>query len=379
MDRIDRPTDAHRLALLIDASNDGFWDWNVVTGDVYFGGRWGEMLGYDPSELEPHVRTWEKLVHPDDLPWVTDVLQAHLKGRTDHYQAEHRLLAKDGRWIWILDRGRVVERDAEGRPLRACGAHIDVTERKLVELEKERIARDREQLLGMVSHELKNPMQAILSGAETIERAFATPLAQRLVPQSLEGIRRALKRMTRLVTDLLDTTRLEGGGVTLRRQPVAWRTVLDAAVQGLPAELGRKRLRIDMVGQADDVVQADPERLTQVVANLLENAVKFSPDGGVVTVRCGRDGDLSTLTVRDMGPGIPVADRPHVFERFWQGKANAYQGIGLGLHIARGLAESHGGRLEVVESNGIGATFRLTLPRATDERPATLGPGRGAS
>ncbi len=376
MDRIDKPADAQRLALLIDASNDGFWDWNVVTGEVYFGGRWGEMLGYRPDEIEPHVRTWERLVHPDDLPWVMETLQAHLDGRTDHYQAEHRLLARDGTWRWILDRGRVVERDADGRPRRACGAHIDVTERKLVELEKERIARDRVQLLGMVSHELKNPMQAILSGAETIERSFTTPLAQRLVPQSLEGIRRALRRMTRLVTDLLDTTRLEGGGLALHLQTVPWRPVLDAAVQGLPAELGRKQLRIDVAGAAEEVVRADPERLTQIVANLLENAVKFSPEGGIISIRCGRDeGRRATLTVHDMGPGIPEADRPHVFERFWQGKANAYQGIGLGLYIARGLAESHGGRLDVVDSDGPGATFRLSLPDATAARPESS-PGR---
>jgi PAS domain S-box-containing protein len=216
VDRL-RKLDVSRLAQLLEASNDGFWDWNVQTGEVFFGGRWGAMLGYEAEELEPHVRTWEKLVHPDDLAWVTELLTAHLEGRTDHYQAEHRLRAKDGSWRWILDRGRVVERDADGRPLRACGAHVDVTERKVVELEKERIAQDREQLIGMVSHELKNPMQLILSSVDAIERASGRPDAARIAARSVAHVRRALARMNRLVADLLDTTRLEGGRLPLRR------------------------------------------------------------------------------------------------------------------------------------------------------------------
>ena len=130
------------LRLLIDASNDGFWDWNIVTGAVRFGGRWGEMLGYPPETLEPHVRTWERLVHPDDRPWVMATLQAHLDAKTEHYQAEHRLLAHDGSWRWILDRGRVVERDAHGRPLRACGAHVDVTASPLARIDPPLLGRN---------------------------------------------------------------------------------------------------------------------------------------------------------------------------------------------------------------------------------------------
>jgi PAS domain S-box-containing protein len=122
-----------RLSFVVDGSNDGFWDWDVPTGRVTFSRRWASMLGFDLAELEPHLSTWEGRVHPDDLQGARASIDAHLRGETDHCQNEHRARHKDGRWIWILSRGKVVERDADGHPLRMAGTHTDVTERKLSE------------------------------------------------------------------------------------------------------------------------------------------------------------------------------------------------------------------------------------------------------
>lgn len=129
---------------LLEASNDGFWDWNVATGEVYFSTRWAAMLGYKQDEIEPHVRSWEKLVHPDDMPLVTNVLQKHLNGETDYYETEHRVKMKSGEWKWILDRGRVISRDSDGKPLRAAGSHTDISEKKKHEQEREEILRELE-------------------------------------------------------------------------------------------------------------------------------------------------------------------------------------------------------------------------------------------
>ena len=118
-----------RLHLALQGSNDGFWDWDMTTDTVRFSTRWAEMLGYSLEELEPHVRTWERLIHPDDQPAVEKILQAHLNGRTPKYEAEHRLRTKSGQWRWILDRGMVSSRDASGRPLRMTGTHTDITDR----------------------------------------------------------------------------------------------------------------------------------------------------------------------------------------------------------------------------------------------------------
>jgi PAS domain S-box-containing protein len=122
-----------RLSFVVDGSNDGFWDWDVPTGRVTFSRRWASMLGYDLTEMEPNLSTWEGMVHPEDLQGARASIDAHLRGETDHYRSEHRARCKDGRWIWILARGKVVERDADGRPLRMAGTHSDVTDWKLSE------------------------------------------------------------------------------------------------------------------------------------------------------------------------------------------------------------------------------------------------------
>jgi PAS domain S-box-containing protein len=118
------------LELALKGADLGTWDWDVSTGAVRFNERWAEMLGYRLEEIEPHVGSWERLVHPDDRPAVTAALNAHLKGKTPFYETEHRLRRKSGEWVWILDKGRVIERDSQGNPLRACGTHLDISDRK---------------------------------------------------------------------------------------------------------------------------------------------------------------------------------------------------------------------------------------------------------
>jgi PAS domain S-box-containing protein len=119
--------------LAIQGGDLGTWDWNLSTQKVIYNERWAEMKGYRLEELEPNLKTWENLVHPEDLPRVYEILNAHLVGMTEHYESEFRMRHKSGDWIWILDKGKVIEWDENGRPLRACGTHLDITERKHVE------------------------------------------------------------------------------------------------------------------------------------------------------------------------------------------------------------------------------------------------------
>ncbi len=122
-----------RLQLVFGASNDGFWDWNLDTNEVYFSPRWGEILGYSPEEIEPNIHFWRNITHPDDMPLATRALREHLRGRTSYYEVEHRLRTKSGKWKWILDRGKVVAWDENGRALRVAATHLDITDRKLAE------------------------------------------------------------------------------------------------------------------------------------------------------------------------------------------------------------------------------------------------------
>jgi PAS domain S-box-containing protein len=122
-----------RLELAVMGGDLGAWDWNIASGELSYSERCTGMLGYSPNEIEQNVRSWDRLVHPEDLPRVTAAIREHLDWKTGSYQSEHRRRHASGEWIWVLDRGRVVERDAAGSPLRMCGTHLDITERKQAE------------------------------------------------------------------------------------------------------------------------------------------------------------------------------------------------------------------------------------------------------
>jgi PAS domain S-box-containing protein len=128
-----------RLDRVIAGAHLGLWDRDIASGYLTFNRRWTEMLGYQIEEIEPHERSWQKLIHPEDLGRVTEALNAHLQGQAPFYETEHRLRTKDGGWKWVLTRGSVVERDPDGRPLRVSGTHIDLTDRKRAEAERLRL------------------------------------------------------------------------------------------------------------------------------------------------------------------------------------------------------------------------------------------------
>ncbi len=122
-----------RWQFALEGNGDGVWDWNVVTNEVHFSKRWAEMLGYTPSEIDPHVAEWERRIHPDDKSTVMQTLEQHFQGKTSQYTSEHRILHRDGTYLWILDRGKVIKRAADGSPLRMVGTHTDMTARKQIE------------------------------------------------------------------------------------------------------------------------------------------------------------------------------------------------------------------------------------------------------
>ena len=127
------PVDDGKYAHIIEAASLATWEWNVQTGDVAFNDRWFELIGYEPGELPLRIETWKNLVHPDDLERVMNSLDDHLEGKTENYCSEYRLRCKDGSWRWVLDTGKVIEKDSKGKPLTAAGIHIDIDDRKRME------------------------------------------------------------------------------------------------------------------------------------------------------------------------------------------------------------------------------------------------------
>lgn len=139
-----------RVQLAMESAGLAWWDHDFVSGTVTRSGRWAEMLGYEPDTIDDRVETWKSMVHPDDVPKVERQARLHEAGKAPVFEVEHRLRAANGGWCWILNWGGIVERDAEGRPLRACGTHLDITRRKEAELDRERLILSLERALEVV-------------------------------------------------------------------------------------------------------------------------------------------------------------------------------------------------------------------------------------
>jgi signal transduction histidine kinase len=225
----------------------------------------------------------------------------------------------------------------------------------------QRAVQARDDVLGIVAHDLRNPLSVILIEARMLRGQG--PERQSL--DSGDAIEGAATRMDRLIQDLLDVTRMEGGGLTIERGPVGVMEVTSAAVRVEEPLASSKslELRVEVEQELPDVL-ADRDRLLQVLENLMGNAIKVTPPGGSVTVGAARQETAVVFWVRDTGPGIDIADQPRIFERFWQGSTKRPGDAGLGLAIAKGIVEVHGGRIWVDGTLGEGSTFHFTIPIA---------------
>jgi PAS domain S-box-containing protein len=230
----------------------------------------------------------------------------------------------------------------------------------------QRAIRTRDDFLAVVSHDLRNPLSSILTAAALLLTAFPASEQGALDKRKAELILRAAQRMLRIIGDLLDVAAIEAGRLSVETRRCTAGALVRSAVEMEHGLASAKPLVLESAFPAGGrfEVLCDRERVLQVFANLLGNAIKFTRPGGAITVRAEpRDGD-ALFSVTDTGPGIPPEQIPHVFDRFWRAKETARMGTGLGLTIAKGLVEAQGGRIWVESRVGAGTTFFFTLPLA---------------
>jgi len=356
--------------------------------------KFQEIMGYDSEELA--LLTFVDVTHPHDRPSTAANVRRLLAGEISHYAMEKRYIRKDGGEIWSLTTAALMRADS-GQPMRFIGVIEDITERKRTEaalrhseqmlrealedrrilLESERAARSaaerlsemKDEFLATLSHELRTPLTAILGWAHILKRGTGRPDD---LAKGLDIIERNSRIQTRLIDELLDTSRITSGKVRLDIQPVEPVAFVSAAVETVRPAADAKGIRIDVrAEEGAGSVAGDPARLQQVVWNLLSNAIKFTPSGGRVEVTVTRSGAAIEVAVRDTGAGITSEFLPHVFERFRQADASTtrrHGGLGLGLAIVRSLVEQHGGSVEAASpGEGQGATFTVQLPVAARE------------
>ena len=239
--------------------------------------------------------------------------------------------------------------------------------------------RGRDEVLAVVSHDMRNPLHTILLGTGA---ALEILPADSPVRKTLDSVRRAALRGERLIRDLLDVTRLESNRMQLEREPVAVGALLNEAADSVAATALEQGITVTVVadgaGCAGTEVMADHHRALQVLDNLLSNAIKFTGRGGEVRIGARIVDGEAQLQVADNGPGIPLDQQQFMFRRFWQSRRADRRGIGLGLTIAKGIVDAHGGRIWLESEPGKGTTFTFTLPiaaRDVEREPAVRDDG----
>jgi len=227
--------------------------------------------------------------------------------------------------------------------------------------------RTRDELIAAVSHDLKNPLATIVTTAELLARSEAPDEKRR---RWVESLRKSADAMKHLIEDLLDIARIEAGRLTIEEQRCAVGALLAEALDLMQPLAQQKRLRIERQVPAQEVyVRCDRPRVLRVLSNLIGNSIKFTSEGGAITIRAELADREVRFSVTDTGSGIAADEVPHIFERFWQARKTARLGAGLGLAIAKGIVEAHGGQIWAQSGAGKGSTFFFTLPLGDPEDP----------
>ena len=369
-----------RLEWVLEATRPGIWETDQVTGHMTINTRWAEMLGYTVEELAPiRSETWSSLLHPDDLPIAMERHRAHCAQETPYFEADLRMRHKDGRWIWVSTRGRVHQRDENGKALFMSGTHMDITDRVTAQEEVhalnasleirvaqrtgdlERTLKDMEAISYSIAHDLRAPLRAVNGFAAVIAESDSGNL-DASSRDMFERIVRSSRNMGQMLTDMLSL--LQVVRTELVPVPVDMDKLAQAAVDAFVDEMSPVTFHV----QAFPKAMGDAGLLRQVLVNLVDNAVKYSADQATPTVWMGHDAVSGAYFVRDNGMGFDMAHAGKLFGLFQRLHAGSkVPGMGVGLAIVSRIIERHGGRIWADSKPGQGSTFWWTLPACPKE------------
>ncbi|WP_397570041.1 PAS domain S-box protein [Schlesneria sp. T3-172] len=357
-----------RLAL--DAAELGAWHRDLVTGNFTTDERFRVIVGGSTEPMD-YEATFLR-IHPDDRERVQKAVSAATSS-VDRalYNEEYRVVNPDGAVRWVLAKGKAnYDRERPERLVSFDGTVADITARKLIEEERERLVgqlreadRRKDEFLATLAHELRNPLAPIRNGLEILRLAGATGT----VDEARMMMERQLGQMVRLVDDLLDVSRVTRGKLQLRRERLELRSVIDAALETTrPVVEQAGQDLVVCLPETPVYVEGDFTRLAQVISNLLTNSAKYTQRGGHIRLKLVNDDDTAVISVADDGIGIPPEMLSEVFEMFIQVDRTLEKstgGLGIGLSLVKGLIEMHGGSVQAKsEGEGKGSEFSVRLP-----------------
>jgi PAS domain S-box-containing protein len=367
-----------RQVRIIQASSDGIWEWYADRGGFHFSHRCWELLGYEDvddvlTEGEDRLKIWRRHIYPQDLSKFDTALVEHMAGHAP-FDVEYRLVSTQGEIRWIRGRGRAVFND-QGEPIMMSGSNMDITEVKRAEErviqakeQAEQANRAKSEFLSSMSHELRTPLNAILGYTQLFE--YDGNLKSQQI-ENVREIRKAGEHLLQLINDVLDLAKIESGNMTVSLEPVLVSRLIEECFTLVQPQADAKgvRLSVLLAEFSNTYVIADHVRVKQALLNLLSNAVKYNFVGGEVEVKLSApQAQQLRISVRDTGRGIPLLRQSEVFQPFNRLSAENtnIEGSGVGLVITKQLVEMMQGSLDFISAEGMGTTFWMDFPMATE-------------
>lgn len=379
-----------RLKFALEGSGDGVWDWNIKTGEVFFSKRWKEMFGFEEDEIKASLEEWKNRVHPDDLDGVYADLNIHFSGKSKSYANEHRVKCKDGSYKWILDRGLVVLRDADGSPARMVGSHTDITAQKdaerelkkinehlarLVEEETaKRIEKDKlliqqsklatmGEMIGAIGHQWRQPLNSLgLMIQDTLFAYKYGEMNEEYLKRFKDEAMNTVKSMSQTIDDFKNFF-----SPNKKEEQFFIEDAIAQTIKMLEAQL--KNNSVEVIFDVDSTHKHSyvcyKNELNQVILNILANAkdalLEKKLERAFVKIDVSNNNGGCEISIEDSGGGINDDILPKIFEPYFTTKDES-KGTGIGLYMSKNIIEDHLGGKLAVENTQNGAKFTIWLP-----------------
>ncbi|MEM8489632.1 MAG: chemotaxis protein CheB [Pseudomonadota bacterium] len=344
---------------VLESSMAGYWDWNIRDDTEYLSPTFKKMFGYAGDEMDENPEVWQSIAHPDDLKKVNEVFDRHVasKGKVP-YDNELRYHHKDGRIVWVLCRGEVIEWDSDDKPVRMVGSHVNITELKQTQEALARSNSELEQFAYMASHDLKAPisnLEGLLELAEQNKSGLGDPDLRR-------KIRHSVGRMTRTVDTLNEVISIRADKKPERRR-LKIANAFENVLKTLETQVDQSGAVIATDFSTCEWIVYPPLYLQHILQNLMSNAIKYKkPNGPLrISVKAEKTDRGVKLTVRDNGQGIDLTKYGKKLFGLYQRFHLDVEGKGIGLHLTKHIVENTGGSINVASKPGKGTTFEVYL------------------